>query len=1052
MPDRYWVGGTASWNGVAGTKWAATSGGPGGESIPTTADDVFFDANSNTGGSIIVTIAVGNTGAKSINCTGFTRTITGVSSITVAGSVTLVAAMTWSHSATMTFTGTGTLTTAGKTFSGVTVNDAGTTLTLGDALNISTRTITVTQGTFTTAGFAVTAGSLSSSNTNTRTINLGASTLNLSGTSPVVFTTPTNLTFNAGTSQINISGIPSTLAGGGQTFNNVTFTTTIGIGGTITGTNTFNNLTFTPSSSSNRTGFAFSNNQIITGTLLCAGATSRRRISLEASVVGTACTLTVATLSANDCDFRDITLAGAAAGASPTRAGDCGGNSGVNFPAAKTVYRVGAGGSIGDANAWATSSGGAGADANFPLAQDTMVFDNNTGSSSIDFGVPYNFGSLDASNRTSALTFNYNNSGNYYGAYTLGSGLTITNTLSQTFVGRGTMNITSAGKVITFPITVNAPGGTFRLLDATTLSGSFTLTQGTLDLNNLTLTSTTFASSNSNTRTLAFGTGNITVTSTGTVWNTNTFTNMTVTGTPVVNVTNATATATTVSPGPATEANSISFNFTAGTYSLTLTGGNVRNLNFTGFAGVLDTQGRTIFGDLTLSAGMTLTAGALTTTFASTSPTPRTITTNGKTFDFPLAFNGVGGTFRLLDALTLTSSRGVTLTNGTLDLNNLTLSCGSFNSSNSNTRTLAFGTGNITITSSGTSVWTTANTTDMTVTGAPVVNVTHNTATATSVSPGSLNEDNSISFNFTAGTYSLTLSGGNVLNLNFTGFAGTLNSASRTIFGNLILSSGMTLTAGTNAQTFASTSGTPRTITTNGKTLDFPLTFDGVGGTFRLLDALTMGSTRTLTHTNGTIDLNGFNLTVGTAYTTAAGTKNLTFNAGTLTCPAAGNAFNNSQPTNFTTTAGTGTGTINMISATSKNFFGGYRTYNCTLNNGGAGALNIYGSNTFTTLANSVQPTSFLFEDSETTTLTNWNISGTPGNLVTINSMSGGNMHGLSKASGTVNADYLSITNSFATGGATWNAGDNSTNGGNNSGWTFAQILGAGNFFMMLRL
>jgi hypothetical protein len=59
---------------------------------------------------------------------------------------------------------------------------------------------------------------------------------------------------------------------------------------------------------------------------------------LRSSVVGTTRTLTVGTLSADDCDFRDITIAGTAAGGSPTRAGDCGGNSGVTFPAPKTVY------------------------------------------------------------------------------------------------------------------------------------------------------------------------------------------------------------------------------------------------------------------------------------------------------------------------------------------------------------------------------------------------------------------------------------------------------------------------------------------------------------------------------------------------------------------------------------------------------------------------------------------------------------------------------------------------------------------------------------------
>jgi hypothetical protein len=143
MAPRYWVGGTADWNNVAGLKWATTSGGPGGATDPTTADDVFFDAAS----AGTVTIALGNAGAKSINCTGFTGTLTGTTAITVAGSVTLSAGMTYTHSGTMTFTGTGTLTTAGKAFSNITINGAGITLTLGDALLATGRAIDVTQGT-----------------------------------------------------------------------------------------------------------------------------------------------------------------------------------------------------------------------------------------------------------------------------------------------------------------------------------------------------------------------------------------------------------------------------------------------------------------------------------------------------------------------------------------------------------------------------------------------------------------------------------------------------------------------------------------------------------------------------------------------------------------------------------------------------------------------------------------------------------------------------------------------------------------------------------------
>ena len=553
------------------------------------------------------------------------------------------------------------------------------------------------------------------------------------------------------------------------------------------------------------------------------------------------------------------------------------------------------------------------------------------------------------------------------------------------------------------------------------------------------------------TGTLAYGTNTISLNSTGTVFAGDT--TYSVTGTPVINVTSTGSTLISVAPATTTFANSVSFNFTGGTYPLSFNNGSVKNVDFTGYSGTVSSglNSSTIYGNLTLSSGMSLTSGG-SLTLSQPSGT-KLITTNGKIFDCPVSFVGPG-TQQLVDNFTISSLESAILTSGTLNLNNNSLTCGRFSSSNSNTRSIAFGTGSIICGATGT-VWTTATVTGLTITGTPVVNVTSAGSTAITVAPGALSEANSVSFNFTAGTYALTfLSAASYAakNVNFTGFAGTWAATSTgTIYGNLTLSTGMSLTASASAMTFGATSGT-KTITSNAKTIDFPITFNGVGGTWQLQDALLMGTTRTLTHTNGTIDLNGKTLTVGTAYTTATGTKNLTFNAGTLVCPtAATTAFNNAVPTGFTTTAGTGTGKISMTAATAKTFVGGGSTYNCTLSNDGAGALTISGANTFTTIANGVQPTAFVFPISVTQTVTNWTVSGTAGNLVTITSGTAGTAATLSKASGTVSSNYLSLKDSAATGGATWYAGANSTNVSGNSGWIFsnAPANAAGSFFFM---
>jgi hypothetical protein len=458
--------------------------------------------------------------------------------------------------------------------------------------------------------------------------------------------------------------------------------------------------------------------------------------------------------------------------------------------------------------------------------------------------------------------------------------------------------------------------------------------------------------------------------------------------------------------------------------------------------------GLTVSGSLTFQATNFSRSYTGDTIFNATT-TGKTVTTNGVSFGGAITFNGFGGGWTLGSALTTAGIATTTLTNGTLDLQSYTLTTYLFSSNNSNTRTIAFGTGQISCGGTGT-VWNTSTVTGLTTTGTQVVNVTSTGSVAITVTTGALSEANSISYNFTGGTYVLSLlSGSNTAkSIDFTGYAGTLLATAPTaiIYGNLKLSTGMTLTAAPNPLNFRATSGI-KNITTNGKTIDQPITFNGVGGTFQLQDALTMGSTRDVTLTNGTLDLNGKTLTVGTAFTTTTGTKNLTFNGGTLVCPTASTtAFNNAVPTGFTTTAGTGTGTISMTAATAKTFVGGDSTFNCTLNQGGAGDLTVTGSNTFSNITNTRKSTSaasILFTAGTTNTFTDWNASGESTRLLTIGSVTAAS-HTLSKASGTVSADFLSISRSTATGGASWYAGANSTNGGNNSGWIFTAPPGGG--------
>lgn len=234
-------------------------------------------------------------------------------------------------------------------------------------------------------------------------------------------------------------------------------------------------------------------------------------------------------------------------------------------------------------------------------------------------------------------------------------------------------------------------------------------------------------------------------------------------------------------------------------------------------------------------------------------------------------------TIQLATALTMTG--GFTLTFGILDLQSYILTCNSFISNNSNARTVAFGTGKIVVTGNNTTVISCGTLTNFSYTGISNIEATYSGSTGTrSINIGSTggSEARSMNVKVSAGSDALTTPNGSVFrNFDLTGFTGTLNNNSRTIYGNCLFGTGMTVTGGTTGITFAGTSGTQQ-ITTNNVVLDLPLTFSGIGGTFAFQDALTQGTTRAFTVTNGTVQLKaGATSTVGAFTTSGANRKNL---------------------------------------------------------------------------------------------------------------------------------------------------------------------------------
>jgi len=215
MPDRFWVGGTGSWSATNLTNWSATSGGAGGQSIPTAADNVYFDANSG-GGTVTVTSA--NRACLNLSFRGlsgtsdFTGTFAGVTTLNISGGLILSTSIsaTYSYSSTISFiaiSGTYDITLNGKTLvCTININGLGGTFNLTDGLTTSTTAgaLVLTAGTLNFGSFIHNIFSFNSSFSNVRTLNFGTATINLIGNGVTVWSTSTNTNLTLlGTPTIN---------------------------------------------------------------------------------------------------------------------------------------------------------------------------------------------------------------------------------------------------------------------------------------------------------------------------------------------------------------------------------------------------------------------------------------------------------------------------------------------------------------------------------------------------------------------------------------------------------------------------------------------------------------------------------------------------------------------------------------------------------------------------------------------------------------------------------------------------------------------------------
>lgn len=483
--SRFWVLGTGNWDASTTTNWAASSGGAGGNSVPTSSDDVTFDLHSNEPTDAAYTFTITATATCNnldISFTGTTKvTWAGSSALQITGNLNLsggTAQITRSFTGTILFNSTA----SGKTITlnsvlmnnDTTFNGVAGAWTFQDTYDNNQSDFILTNGTLDTNGKAVTVGTFNISGSAARTLTLGASSITADTWTA---TTVTNLTFNANTSTINWRNASTTFAGGGLTYNNVAATWSVSQNKSLTGANTFANFTITGGSSASMT---LSANQIITTLFTINGISAASRPLIKSSATGTARTITSASNTISNADFQDITGAGAGSwNLSANTTGDCGGNSGITFTTPATQHWISAsGGNWNDATKWTSR---------VPLPQDDVVMDSAFSASQTVVANVSRLGkSIDWTGATGTPAWTTSTATSIFGSLTLISGMTISaSTQVYTFEGRSTYTITNATKVWAKQFSFDAFGGSYTFLDdyETTSTGQFVVNSGTLTAN-----------------------------------------------------------------------------------------------------------------------------------------------------------------------------------------------------------------------------------------------------------------------------------------------------------------------------------------------------------------------------------------------------------------------------------------------------------------------------------------------------------------------------------------------------------------------------------------
>lgn len=710
-----------------------------------------------------------------------------------------------------------------------------------------------------------------------------------------------------------------------------------------------------------------------------------------------------------------------------------------------TLYAKAAGGNWSAAGTWSNVSSAGGDSSGPPTAADNVILDAGSGNVTIDAASVCR--SVNCTGYTGTLTHNATftlsigdataGTGNIALKFVAGMTYTLGNntTSAISFVSTSTtqQDIDFAGKT-TGSVTFNGAGGTWKYtgtqVQASGVSNALnvTLTAGTLNTNGQNVTWGAFSTSGSTTRVLTLGASTITMVGIGTAWAINAITNLT------LNANTSTISITTTGSAVTFTGSTLTYNNVSytGTSNLTTSGASTfNNLTYAPVAqpGSLSFSMQTnitVSGILTVSNSNTATdAGRVfmnASIFAAGGSTPRTVTVNGS-----FSFSNVDFHF-----ITAAGSAGGWTGTSMGD---------------------AKGNSNITFDSSRTLYWVgnAANWRTLARWHTTDGGLGPGDTTTTVPLP---QDDCIINANSAVGASGTFSSSMRTLgkNVNFTGVpnnpAFALGGFNPGMTGSLTWGTGMTTSSSASATLTLLGSGT---ITHNSVkwalNTNLAINCANTSDSYTLQDAMdiTASGVFNFTITAGGFDSNNNNITVNSMAGSGSNVRAVTLGTSTITLTGTGNFtyWTFTTATNLTFSGANSTIVFSQPASVTRTFSSGgsltYGTITMTVA-GSTGSLALNGNMTIGTLnfSDVTNARTLTLTAGNTVTVTTFNVNGTSGKLMTINSSSAGTQANLSKSSGAVLCDYLSIQDSHAQGGASWYAGANSTNVSGNTGWIFS--------------